>query len=74
MEMLILTAARRGRPKGWDLDGGIGGVTSQASARYDLAQTTSGKAGDEASHPRLADNGNPGDSGGTRRSIISSIR
>ena len=56
-----------------DLDG-IGGVASQASARYVLAQTTSGKAGDEASHSRLADNGDPGDAGGTRRSIISSIR
>ena len=48
-----------GTAAGADLDGGIGGVSSQASARGGAAHTTSGKAGDEASHLRLDDGSDP---------------
>jgi hypothetical protein len=66
MEMLILTAARWGRPLGGDGSGSIGGVTSQASARAGAAQTTSGKAGDDASHSQLEDSSDPRSAGRTR--------
>ena len=66
MEMLILTAARWGRPLGGDGSGSIGGISSQASARVDAAHTTSGKVGDEASHLRLDDGSDPRSPGRTR--------
>ena len=65
---------KAGAAAGAELDGGFDSVTSQASARVGTAQTMSGKAGDEASHSRLDDSGDPRNAGRTRRSITTSIR
>jgi hypothetical protein len=62
-----------GTAAGADLDGGIGGVSSQAYARGGAAQTTSGKAGDEASHLRLNDDSDPRKACRMRWWFISSI-
>jgi hypothetical protein len=55
-----------GTAAGANLDGGIGVVSSQASARGGAAQTTKSKAGDEASHLRLDDRSDPRSSGRKR--------
>ena len=69
MQVLGWKGRKVGTEAGADLDGGIGGiggVSSQASARGGAAHTTSGKAGDEASHLRLDDGSDPRSAGRTR--------